>query len=246
MYILPVVIITTPQSKRVEPLLDRLKGDTRFVVTQIDATMGENMLGPTEISLKSEYRNYGRSLSQSERACAVSHQCARAIISQSDFGGIIFEDDARIIDLDRLYYFSLHFLQKKSKQPRILSLVSYITRDPKSPPGSLQKFYYPLFSDAPLAVATAMTPKAAVELVSGSKKGSMVADWPHSRCKFYVLREGVVNHGDSETSSIIGDADSRIVQMKFSLSSPYAINRIPTRIFQKLDKYLIELIQNVK
>ena len=50
MYILPVVIITTPQSKRVEPLLDRLKGDTRFVVTQIDATMGQSMGEPTEIS----------------------------------------------------------------------------------------------------------------------------------------------------------------------------------------------------
>lgn len=246
MYILPVVIITTPQSKRVEPLLDRLKGDTRFVVTQIDATMGQSMGEPTEISLKSENRNYGRSLSQSERACAVSHQRARAIISQSDFGGIILEDDARISDLDRLYYYSSQFLQKKLNKPRILSLVSYFMNEPDSSLGKLREFYYPLFSDAPLAVATAMTPKAAAALVSNSKKSSMVADWPHSRCKFYVLRKGVVNHGDSETSSVIGYVDSRTSQLKVSLLFPYGINRIPTRIFQKLDQYLIKLIQNMK
>lgn len=246
MYILPVVIITTPQSKRVEPLLDRLNGDVRFVVTQIDATMGQSMQEPTELSLISEHRNYGRSLSQGERACAVSHQRARAIISHSDFGGIILEDDARIIDLDRLYYHSSQFLQKKSNQPRILSLVSYYSNEPKIQIGKLRQLYFPLFSDAPLAVAAAMTPTAASQLVSSSKKSSMVADWPHSRCRFYILRKGVINHGDSETSSVIGHVDSRISQLKVSLLFPYGINRIPKRIIQKLDQYLIKTIQSMK
>jgi hypothetical protein len=246
MHVLLVVIITTPKSKRVEPLLNKLKGDARFVVMQIDATMGVNMPEPTEISLKSEFRDYGRSLSQSERACAASHRTARQIISQSDLGGIIFEDDARIIDVDQLYDISVHFLQKNSKQAKALSLVSYVTRDLERSPETSRNFRCPLFSDAPLAVATALTPRAATELVLESKKSSMVADWPHSKCRFYFLRMGLVKHGDSETSSVIGDVDSRISQVKFSFSFSDIVKSLPKRIFQKLDKYLIELIQNVK
>lgn len=243
MICLPLIIITTPNSKRVEPLLESVISDPRFVVKQIQATMGQDAENPSKFSIAQEISNYGRCLTQNERACAVSHARARKIIHESVLGGIILEDDARITDVDKLYALSLSFLQRSSEKSHILSLVSYFPSGSEIKARTRKKKFFRLLSHAPLAVGAAITPLAARRLVKNSIRYSMVADWPRLRCIFYILEVGVINHGDVETESIIGGVDSRVERYDFG-SSPYkSFLRVIRRLFQKIDMLLIKRIQ---
>lgn len=218
--------------------------DSRFVVTQIPATMGYEMKNPLESTLREEVSNYGRCLTQNERACAVSHTKARKLIHESTLGGIILEDDARITDLDKLYSLSLSFLQQSVGKRRVLSLVSYFPNSPKTQSQTRKKRFFRLLSSAPLAVGAAITPLAAGQLIDNFAKGSLVADWPNSKCVFYILEAGVIIHGDVETESIIGDVGSRIEGNDFEYFSYKIFARIFRRLSQKVDTLLISNIQS--
>ena len=239
MICLPLAIITTPNSRRSEPLLESLRSDSRFIVTQIPATMGQEMKNPLESTIREEVSNYGRCLTQNERACAVSHTKARKLIHESDLGGIILEDDARITDLDNLYSLSLSFLQKNAGKRNVLSLVSYFPNNPKPQSQTKKKKFFRLLSSAPLAVGAAITPLAAGQLIDNFSKGSLVADWPNSKCVFYILEVGVINHGDLETESIIGDEASRVERNHIE----YLSYKIFARIL-KVDTLRISNIQS--
>ncbi len=241
---LPLVIITTPHSRRAQPLLESLKSDSRFVVTQIPATMGQEMKSPLESTLMEEVSNYGRPLTQNERACAVSHTKARKLIHESALGGIVLEDDARITDLDKLYSLSLSFLQESTGKRNVLSLISYFPNSPKTQSQTQKKKFFRLLSSAPLAVGAAITPFAAGQLIDNFAKGSFVADWPNSKCVFYILEVGVINHGDVETESIIGDVGSRVDGNYFEHLSYKTFARILRRLSQKVDTLRISNIQS--
>ena len=241
---LPLIIITTPLSNRIKPLLESVVSDPRFVVTQLKATMGKDLKAPSEKVFHEEILNYGRHLTQNERACAVSHMRAREIISKSDFGGVILEDDARITDVENFYSSSVSFLLKNHDKKKILSLVSYFPNRRRIKVRVWDRCYFRLLSNSPLAVASAMTPHAAKQLVENAKKNSAVADWPGSKCVFYILRVGVVNHGDVESESIIGNIAFRTEQGTINLNSKTGIIRITRRIFQKIDAYRIKDIQD--
>jgi len=225
-------------------LIESLRSDTRFVVTQIPATMGQEMKNPLESTLKEEVSNYGRPLTQNERACAVSHTKARKLIHESTLGGIVLEDDARITDLDKLYSLSLSFLQQSTGKRNVLSLISYLPNSPKTQSQTRKKKFFRLLSSAPLAVGAAMTPLAAGQLIDNCTKRSLVADWPGSKCVFYILEVGVINHGDAETESIIGNVGSRVEGNYFEFLSYRIFARILRRGSQKVDTLRITNIQS--
>jgi len=225
-------------------LLESVVSDPRFVVTQIQATMGNDLEAPSDSAISAEISNYGRSLTQNERACALSHMSAREIISQSEFGGVILEDDARIINLESFYSLSVHFLLRNTNRRKILSLVTYFPNKPKIKSQIWKKSYFRLLSNSPLAVAAAITPNAAKQLLKNSKKNSTVADWPGFRCVFYILDAGVVNHGDDESESIIGNAGFRVEKGTINLTSKKDIIRTTRRVFQKIDTFRIRNIQD--
>ena len=248
---IPVVIIETPGQNRSHPILKILDNALEFKVVRLKATMGYELQPPLEPQINQEIINYGRSLTQNERACSISHQTARKIISQTNRGGIILEDDARIRDVEKLFDSSKKFLLSHHPKKHVLSLVSYYPKISKliRMKGSLA---LPIPSPFPLAVAYTLTTAAASELSKHSL--NYVADWPPSKCRYFVLHEGVVDHGDEESISTIGESNIR--QSHTSLTLRHILKFLPItkithtivllikkRSTEKLSMLIIKIIQ---
>lgn len=206
---IPLVIIASPMQDRSAPLLNSLEPSLIFEVIKLDATMGVELGAPKSLVTKEELVRFGRALTQNERACAISHSRAREIIKNSNFGGVILEDDARILNLALFEKTICEFLVSQRLQKKILSLVQYHGTNEPSSLGKQQNRLIRLPGSFPLAVAYTLTPKAAEELNYQSNKRSGISDWPESSCTYYFLRSGLVRHGDEQTNSIIGQVEIR-------------------------------------
>jgi GR25 family glycosyltransferase involved in LPS biosynthesis len=238
-----VVIIKTPNSPRIDPLLAQLKNVSGVKVNIIEATMGIDLGSPKAINIHNEFKFYGRDLTQNERACAISHTTARQIIAETEFGGVVLEDDARILDPELFVEQVSDFLQSHYGKRHILTLLSYSKKPQSKKSRNRQTRTFRLLAEAPLAVAAALTPSAARSLISAAAERSMTSDWPTSQCIFFGLHTGVVMHGDSETVSIIGEEEKRIVRMSLRLLSSYGMVRTKRRLFQKVDTWRIHAKQ---
>lgn len=232
---IPVTIIRTPDSERINPLIEQLRVADFFEVVIIDAVMGYSLDSPQPRIIEQELNLYGRVLTQNERACAISHRRAREIIAASEIGGIILEDDARIVDLDRLELLATRFLQEQNSRKSILSLVVYKNENSPTRSDLKDNRTLRLFSEAPLAVGVLLTPEAAQELVVESRTLSFTADWPHSKCRHFVLKRGVVRHGDSTTESVIGATKTRVHKKRLLIRSKSDLRYFQRRILQRID-----------
>lgn len=241
---IPAVIIQTPNSDRFLPLFEVISKSELFEPILVSATMGYSLSDSNVRFIEGEVLRFGRELTQNERACAISHSKAREIIALSKHGGIVFEDDARILDLEYLERVTSAFLMNSSKFNSALGLLGYkdncsgAGRYPSSP-----KFRR-LLAETPLAVATILTPLAASKLIASATDSSQTADWPRSKCRFFILSHGCVRHGDTSSESVIGDTARRVAGKSprpFSLSG-LAFNI--HRMLQKVDTYLISYYQS--
>jgi GR25 family glycosyltransferase involved in LPS biosynthesis len=120
---IPLVIISSPKEDRSAPLLNSLHASSIFEVIKLDATMGIDLGAPESLITTQELIRFGRILTQNERACAISHTRARAVIKNSNFGGVIMEDDARILDIELFQKTVCEFLESNALQKKILSLL---------------------------------------------------------------------------------------------------------------------------
>lgn len=205
-----VVIIQTPNSDRYIPLSDDFYEDSRFELVFSPATMlySNDEILNKNISRYNSYFNFfvGRDLSPGEVGCADSHNAARFLISQNSFGGIILEDDARLIDKNTLVPQIIDFLSRHQDEEAVLSLTRFRNSSSKSPHQlgpTLQVFR--LIGQPDLAVAYALTKKAADALVRANTPIKWVSDWPMSTCKFFTVFPEIFLHGDQDTKSIILD-----------------------------------------
>lgn len=241
---LPAVIIQTPNSDRFLPLFEVIGQSDLFEPILVSATMGYSLSGSHEGSIEGEVQRFGRELTQNERACAISHSKAREIIALSKHGGIVFEDDARILDLEYLERVTSAFLMKRSKFNSALGLLEYKDNFSGAERYITSPKYRRLLAETPLAVATVLTPLAACELIASAAGSSQTADWPRSECRFFILSQGCVRHGDSSSGSVIGETARRVAGMPphpFSLSG---LSFNVHRLLQKLDTYLISYYQS--
>jgi hypothetical protein len=206
--------------------------------------MGHSLLRAADSVALIEIARYGRELTQNERACSISHSQARKIIAASKHGGLVLEDDARITNLANLETTVSEFLSKSNPSNRALGLLHYVeinsSRDLKIRKPRIHR----LLAEVPLAVATVLTPDAAESLIKSATESSQVADWPHSRCKFYVTSDGPVLHGDANTHSVIGETSERIY-----ISSPQIYTVIKSlfhyrRLLRKIDTFLVNCYQS--
>ncbi len=244
MHRIPAVIIQTPGSDRFKPLLDILNISEMLEPIILPATMGNSLPKASDIVTKGEIARFGRELSQNERACAISHSRARAIIASSKEGGLVFEDDARIINLPNLEAAVTEFLSGSRPSIRALGLLEY--RSANFPDGLVlnQPKLHRLLAEVPLAVATVLTPSAAEVLLRSAGRSSQIADWPYSSCKFYITSPGMVLHGDSNTESVIGDSSTRIHGKSHRIYTKTGLLSRFRRLLQKLDTYLIRYYQS--
>ena len=244
---IPAVVIQTPNSERFLPLIEILKHSKFFEPVLMAATMGVNLSETKQSFEKQELTRYGRVLSRNERACAISHTRAREIIAESENGGLILEDDARIPDLKILESVSRAFLEEKAKSRSALGLLDYSgTTDSSKRQGNHLNYgrFHRLFAEVPLAVGTLLTPEAAAGLVMSAGEYSQLADWPYSRCRYYFLSTGCIAHGDSTTNSVIGDPSIRVFGRSQKIFTIKGIKHLSKRILQKIDTYLISYHQS--
>lgn len=207
-----VVIIETPNSMRSMPLISTLEGDSRFEVVRLPAVMLNSDLDISQKDialLRSQFTLFhGREMSPREVGCAHSHNLARALISNCANGGVILEDDARVINVDSFFKSASDFLIKNSNKPAVLSLNDFrpgknlsLNRD------GIQR----LFGTPFLAVAYASTSLAAGELCNANSPIRTVSDWPSNSITYYAIYDPVVLHGDSEVLSTI-DIDGNLLR----------------------------------
>ena len=100
----------------------------------------------------------------------------------------------------------IEFLQAQSERVSVLSLAGWRPKPHlEHQDDKFEKAMrsLKLFGVPPLALAYALTPSAAKELTDGTYPIKETADWPSSKCSFFVTHKVVAFHGDSGTSSII-------------------------------------------
>jgi GR25 family glycosyltransferase involved in LPS biosynthesis len=236
---IPALIIQTPNLDRFRPLFEILRTSELLDPILLTATMGDSLVVSNTEADEEEQSKYGRTLSKNERACAISHSHARKIIAASSRGGIIFEDDARITDLTCLEESVLTFLAKNLHSSSALGLLDYSVRLETNPRRNYQIKFHRLLAETPLAVATALTPAAAKAMLYSAASSSQTADWPKSKCKFFVMANGCVLHGDSTSGTTIGDPSLRVTGSNLNPFSLVGFKSSIHRTKQKLDTLII-------
>jgi len=204
-----VVVIVTPNSARHVPLLKMLKGDERFEIKTLSATMLNTNLDLQTSGIKYDqcYSQIfeGRDLTSREIGCANSHNLARAMISENPLGGVILEDDARITNSELFYRISMAFLVKQSGKPFVLNLTGLRFVQLRNPSffSSLSNLNMTLYGKPDLAAAYALSQVSSRILLNANLPIRSVADWPESDCIYQVALNPVVAHGDENTKSTI-------------------------------------------
>ena len=201
-----VVIIETPNSCRSQPLLNSLASDQRFNVVRLPAHMygSYSEVENKNIEVNSELFQilHRRRMSPQEIGCAISHNVARQLISNSGEVGIVLEDDARIIDMSNFFDSVTDVLSEIPDSFGVLSLTHAVRTNMSGQiPERIKAIR--IYSNPPLAVAYAITPNAASQLVSKNTPVAYVSDWPDSNVKYFCLNKALVNHGDENTKSTI-------------------------------------------
>jgi GR25 family glycosyltransferase involved in LPS biosynthesis len=238
-----VIVIRTPNSNRYLPIDILLKDDNRFEIVYVEASMtpsysdvsSKNILYSTEIF---EYF-HGRKLMPAEIGCADSHNKARQLIQRRKIGGVILEDDAQILSIDAFYIMATNFLTSQVSNPSILNFTGLNQKNLKI---SNSRFsnnlkYVKLWGTPALAVAYALTARAASDLLQSNIPIKDVSDWPITNCSYFVPLMPQIRHGDLSTLSLIDASNSNfrnnrsklsklldLLFFKFLYKKPYNVN----------------------
>lgn len=207
-----VVVIRTPKSDRYLPIESLFKDDQRFKLEYIEASMTPSYseVSNRSIAYSTEIFEYfqRRKLTPAEIGCADSHNRARDLIQSHTGGGVILEDDARIINIDLFFIMATDFLSSQNSKLSILNFTGFrnIGLDISRNKSTNNNSYTKLWGYPDLAVSYALTQKAADELLRSNTPIIGVSDWPHSKCCYFVPLIPLVQHGDKNTQSIIDSA----------------------------------------
>ena len=207
-----VVVIRTPNSDRYLPIDALFKDDQRFKLEYIEASMTPSYseVSKRRIAYSTEMFEYfqGRKLTPAEIGCADSHNKARNLIESYATGGVILEDDARIINIDSFFIMAAEFLSSQHSKLSILNLTGFrsIGLEASKNRSTNNNRYIKLWGTPDLAVSYALTQRAAGELLRSNTPIIGVSDWPHSKCYYFVPLIPLVQHGDKNTQSIIDPA----------------------------------------
>lgn len=206
---IPIIVLASKNISRTDAFLRAWEAVPEFPVTITPGIYFDRSKAP--IDPFNTFENIiGRSLTIQELGCAKAHYLAREIIAGSEIGGLIFEDDARLHEPEKILQVATEFLDKHRGQSRILNLCE----------SSLSPFQFNvsthlvrLWGHSPLAVAYVLTPEAARELNKANSQINWVSDWPLSKVAHFVCVPALVAHGDensgSEIAILLGDEDLR-------------------------------------
>jgi len=207
---IPAIVISDLGSHRSDPLVKVLRQEPEIEIEMVNAVIVQQ-IEDVDHSLIQVDQNLaqcylGRSLLPGEIGCAKSHNIAREMISSSKMGGIIFEDDARVTNVESIVRNARSFLEENQDKAAILSLSGWKPRKYSANEGVPKKIdsrFIRLLGVPPLALAYVITPAAAKLLKESNSVINTVADWPFSKCKFFLLDHILAFHGDENTVSLI-------------------------------------------
>jgi hypothetical protein len=205
---LPAYVISTPNSPRKDSLIAQLKTHSGFQVIEIQAKMltNDDHDFMTTLNRNSAFYRaiYGRNVTAAEIGCALSHNEARRLLSLGSVGGLIFEDDARLNNVNEVYNYAIQFLRRFHGKKFVLSLYDgYVRTCPRFKFLARRLHFLGSFGPPASAVAYVLTPSAASALYRSNSSCLYLADWPESRVKFRILVRTLVRHGDTVPSSTI-------------------------------------------
>ena len=227
--LIPLVIITVPNSTRIEPLLKQLNSSSLFDVIQFPAVMYDGSDHNFSPNYKKQKAIYARNLSNGEIGSAISHQVVQKTYMSIDSPCVVLEDDARIPNLEIFELVVASYLEKHSNDKSILSLVPWKHENKSTQNLNLAPEIIGLSGSTPTTVAYVITPKSMKEMSDSNSDFSFLPDWPPSSVKFYTTIHGVVTHGDSSTTSLIdfiGRKKTKRSQNLLKLTFlPFIVNR---------------------
>ena len=227
--LIPLVIITVPNSARVEPLLKQLNSSSMFNITQFPAEMFEGSNNQFSPNYKKQKLIYARKLSNGEVGCAISHQLVQKAFAAINEPCVVLEDDARIPNLEIFESVVNNFITIHSDNKSLLSLVPW--KHKKESPSQFESapVIVGLSGSSPTTVAYVITSKAMKEMAQANFDFSYLPDWPPNSVKFYTTILGVVTHGDSNTWSLIDSVGRKKTGRARNLLKltflPFLINR---------------------
>jgi GR25 family glycosyltransferase involved in LPS biosynthesis len=220
-----IVVIATPNSSRFLKLNEQLAYSDRIDLVYVPAVMYLkcNSNFSQDIDLEFMQSFYARSILDGEIGCSISHNLARGLIAENVSGGVILEDDARIIDMDRFIGTASKFLER-TKESAILNLSTH-----KSVSDSYVDFlsqslsckYVKSIGPTPLALAYALSQQAALKLLKVNNPIRYLADWPKSSVSFFFSKFPSVAHGDFNVPSIIDPGGQRQSLARIGFNGDY-------------------------
>ena len=223
-----IVVLRVPNSVRVLPLENALNTSDKFDVVQFEAVMYDKSMSQFSPNFKKQKVLYRRFLSNGETGCTISHQLIQEKYSIQGKPIVILEDDARIPDLVKFELLIYKFIDEYGKEDAVLSLLPWKSAFVKAGPET-DLTITRLTGKSPLTVGYVITPKAMASMSAMNSDFSYLPDWPPTETKFYITSEGVINHGDDKTFSLIdqtGRVKSGKVQKMLKLTCvPYVMNR---------------------
>ena len=240
---IPLIIIEIPGMNRAKPLLNILRDSEIFEIIIFPAIMYEKYMENWEVNHGYLRAIYGRTISDGEIGCAISHLEAQKMLSRTASGGVIMEDDARIENLNNLEELVSKFLVNSTGTSSLLSLLpwKHLNKFRLEVPTD-ERIIYKLWGQTPLTVGYALTNFAAKELSESNQEIKYLPDWPMNRVKFYTTIIGLICHGDGSTKSVIGTNSIRQISLKNKLTLFSGLSYIKNRDFFQNMAYYIKVV----
>ena len=159
--------------------------------------------------------------------CASSHLAAwTRVAKRSDPWTLIFEDDARIVDLNALDNFLADLNNLDSSTPTVISMYSENALV-KTSNGSN---FADCLMEPSFAVGYCLTRSAAEKLASTNASLGFCSDWPRaSGVSFKLCKQFFVAHGDETTQSYVGNRNLNPVRRAL-LGGPLSWKAVVNRL----------------
>ena len=196
-------IITSKDVTRKSPLISSLSGDARFKIYEIPGCYPEDLPPLTNIRWDVARVKLRRDISLGEIGISIVHRKIQTLIARTGKLSIVFEDDARIGNVDYLFNVCSEFT-KNSKLSCLLNLSD--GRANKGINYDVEVHHNrstALCGVSELALAYLITPSGAKELSSANFPIYSTADWPFAKIRHFVLLKPAVSHGDFNTESTV-------------------------------------------
>ena len=240
---LPMFVIATPGSARVDYFKNSKDLNTLFEISYIDAIMlGDSDLAKFgEDSVVASYAeaHYGRRMRPSEIGCSLSSNIARSLAS-CEVASVVVEDDARFIDPFKTKDLILKFIAASENRAQVLALYDgrLINAQLKNPH---KQGFSQIIGSCAGAVAYAITQRAAQELAVANSPVRFLNDWPPTSCKYFVCNINQVTHGDFDSTiaedNTFRSGNSSTQRLDFLLFISYFKHK---KILGSFRKYLTE------